>query len=100
MRWTVLMLLSGFGCAPVDKGGGARDGGVGADESAMADSMARTEVVPMPPNGAHMPGSEPPSEAQPLFESEIQVEGHRWRQTNDFEHRDATFEEIFHLLQA
>ncbi len=37
-------------------------------------------------------------DGQPLYQSEIQVEGHRWYIEQNYDHRDATFEEILHLV--
>ena len=70
----------------------------GADKAAVANSMADYGATLMLPNGAHEEGNEPPFDAQPLYEAEMTVEGGDWYLTNDWEHRDATFEEIFHLV--
>ncbi len=35
---------------------------------------------------------------QPLYQNEIQVEGHAWYMNQDYEHRDAAFEEILHFV--
>lgn len=40
----------------------------------------------------------PSSLGQPLYEEEIQVEGHSWYINQNYDHRDATFEEILHLV--
>jgi hypothetical protein len=71
---------------------------LGADKSAVANAMADNEAVLMLPGGAHEEGQEPPFNAQPLFFAEMTVEGGAWYQNNDWEHRDASFEEIFHLV--
>ncbi len=70
----------------------------GSDKSAVANSMADHGATLMLPGGAHQEGNEPPFNAQPLYEAEMTVEGGDWYLTNDWEHRDATFEEIFHLV--
>ncbi len=70
----------------------------GADKAAVANSMADRGATLMLPNGAHEEGNEPPFDAQPLYDAELPIEGSAWYQTNDWEHRDASFEEIFHLL--
>ncbi len=49
-------------------------------------------------NGTHSEGNEPNLPAQPLYQNEMQVEGHRWYIEQDYDHRDATFEEILHLV--
>ena len=70
----------------------------GADKSAVANAMADNGATLMLPAGAHRPGHEPPFDAQPLFQDEMTVEGGDWYINHDLEHRDATFEEIFHLV--
>ncbi|MBC8200559.1 MAG: calcium-binding protein [Planctomycetes bacterium] len=70
----------------------------GADKSSVANAMANNHAMLMMPEGAHREGHEPDVEAQPQFESETPVDGSRWYIRNDWEHRDAAFEEIFHLL--
>jgi len=70
----------------------------GADKRAVANAMADNAAVLMMPNGAHREGREPRLPAQALYAAETPVEGHRWYLDNDYEHRDAAFEEIFHLV--
>lgn len=70
----------------------------GDDKGAVFDSMIEHGAVLMMPNGAHEEGNEPALEAQPLYADETPVEGSRWYLDNDWEHRDAAFEEIFHLV--
>lgn len=70
----------------------------GANKAAVAAMMGRNGAALMLPNGAHEEGNEPPVPAQPLYQSEMAVEGSAWYQNNDFGHRDASFEEIFHLV--
>jgi len=70
----------------------------GADKSVVANAMANNHAMLMMPEGAHREGHEPNIDAQPQFESETPVDGSRWYIQNDWEHRDAAFEEIFHLL--
>jgi hypothetical protein len=70
----------------------------GADKSAVANAMANNRATLMLPAGAHEEGEEPPFDAQPLFQAEMTVEGGDWYMNNSWEHRDATFEEIFHLV--
>ena len=70
----------------------------GADKSAIADAMANNGALLMMPEGAHEEGHEPDLPAQPLYESETPVDGSRWYLQNEWEHRDAGFEEIFHLV--
>ena len=70
----------------------------GSDKSAVANSMANNHAMLMMPEGEHQEGEEPEIHAQPQFESETPVDGSRWYIRNDWEHRDAAFEEIFHLV--
>ncbi len=70
----------------------------GSDKSAVANAMANNRATLMMPEGRHREGREPPIDAQPQYESETPVDGSRWYVRNDWDHRDAAFEEIFHLL--
>ena len=70
----------------------------GSDKSAVADSMAENEAILVLPNGAHEEGNEPRVNGQPLYSDELPVEGSAWYLNNNLDHRDAAFEEIFHLL--
>jgi hypothetical protein len=70
----------------------------GADKTAVANAMADNRAMLMMPEGAHREGREPRIEAQPLYEDETPVDGSRWYLRNDWDHRDAGFEEIFHLV--
>jgi len=60
--------------------------------------MIANGAMLMMPTGAHEEGREPRIPAQPLYEAETPVDGSRWYLKNDWEHRDAAFEEIFHLV--
>ncbi|MEM6991599.1 MAG: hypothetical protein AAF721_13925 [Myxococcota bacterium] len=70
----------------------------GSDKGAVANAMVSNGAVLVLPNGEHQEGNEPDLEAQPLYWSETPVEGSVWYMTNDWEHRDAAYEEIFHLV--
>ena len=70
----------------------------GADKTAVANKMAEQEALLMLPNGFHQEGNEPNLPGQPLYHDEMTVEGSDWYMNNNFEHRDASFEEIFHLV--
>lgn len=70
----------------------------GADKRAVANAMADNRAMLMMPAGHHVEGQEPRLNAQPLFEDETPVDGSRWYLESDWEHRDAGFEEIFHLV--
>ncbi len=69
----------------------------GANKSVVANKMADNGAILLLLNGSDY--GFVPVEGQPLYEEEIQVEGHQWYINQDFEnHRDATFEEILHLV--
>ncbi len=71
----------------------------GADKTAVANKMADNNAVLCLLNGKD--GSNPMGEqvaGQPLYQSEIQVEGHSWYMTQDYTHRDAAYEEILHFV--
>ncbi len=70
----------------------------GKDKSGVANAMANNRAVLMMPEGEHSEGREPDIEAQPQYENETPVDGSRWYIRNDWNHRDAAFEEIFHLV--
>jgi len=70
----------------------------GANKAEVANRMASNQAVLVMPTGADGEGPEVRVEAQPLFEDETPVEGSTWYMQNDWEHRDAAFEEIFHLV--
>ena len=70
----------------------------GSDKSEVANRMASNRAVLVMPAGEHEEGNEPRVEAQPLYADETPVEGSRWYMQNNYEHRDAAFEEIFHLV--
>ena len=70
----------------------------GNDKTAVANSMANNGAMLMMPEGAHREGREPDIEAQPLYEFETPIDGSQWYLKNDWGHRDAAFEEIFHLV--
>ena len=70
----------------------------GSDKSVVANQMTENDAVLLLLNGADGQGNDPDLPGQYLFEDEIAVEGHPWYINNDFEHRDAAFEEILHLM--
>ena len=61
----------------------------------MANNQARILLLDGEDNGENPAGE---LEGQPLYKNEIQVEGGKWYISQDYEHRDATFEEILHLV--
>lgn len=70
----------------------------GTDKTVVANKMAENDAILLLLNGADGEGNEPNLPGQYLFEDEIAVEGHNWYINNDFDHRDAAFEEILHLM--
>ncbi len=72
----------------------------GADKSLVANKIAENNAVLCLLNGQD-DGSNPvanKANCQPLYQNEIQVEGHDWYMKQDYEHRDATFEEVLHFV--
>lgn len=72
----------------------------GADKSAVANKMAENNSILCLLNGQD-DGSNPVGNkvtGQPLYQNEIQVEGGSWYMNQNYEHRDATFEEILHFV--
>lgn len=86
--------LLSFFLTPVD---GAEFGGT-LDKANVANRMADRGAMLMMPEGAHEEGEEPDLPAQPLYEDETPIDGARWYLDVDWNHRDAAFEEIFHLV--
>lgn len=71
----------------------------GTDKSVIVNKMAENNATLALMNGTHISDvNEPDVPAQCLFQNEIAVEGHDWYINNDFDHRDAAYEEILHLL--
>lgn len=72
----------------------------GADKALIAERMAKQGAVLVMPDGADGESdiSEDALAGQPLYELEFPVEGSSQYITNDYEFRDAGFEEIFHLV--
>lgn len=71
----------------------------GTDKAAIANQMANNGAVLNLLNGVD-DDSNPASKlsGQPLYAGELVVPGSQAYMTNDFEQRDATFEEILHLV--
>ncbi|PID48271.1 MAG: hypothetical protein CR967_00675 [Proteobacteria bacterium] len=72
----------------------------GSDKSAIANNMAKNGAILALLNGQD-DGSNPLSTkvtGQPLYQNEIQVEGGAWYMAQNYEHRDAAYEEILHLV--
>jgi hypothetical protein len=70
----------------------------GSNKDAVANKMADNGAKLLLLNGQD-DGSNPLElDGQYLFQNEIQVEGHSWYVQQNYEHRDASFEEILHLV--
>lgn len=72
----------------------------GSDKSSVANKMAINGAVLLLLNGSD-DGSNAATNlgGQPLYQNEIQVEGGTWYISQDYEqHRDASFEEILHMV--
>ncbi len=72
----------------------------GADKSAVANKMAENNAILCLLNGQD-DGSNAVGQqvtGQPLYQNEIQVEGHSWYMQQNYGHRDAAFEEILHFV--
>ena len=70
------------------------------DMSEVANKLADNRAVLMMPNGADgdVKLKENVFTGQPLYQMETPVTGDSWYLKNDYEHRDASYEEIFHLV--
>jgi hypothetical protein len=71
----------------------------GEDKSAVANKIAENGGVLLLLNGVD-DGTNSASEldGQPLYYGEIQVEGGNWYINQNYEHRDASYEEILHFV--
>jgi len=70
----------------------------GADKSTVANKMADNNAVLLLLNGQDDGTNDPTIDGQALYDNEIQIEGHTWYIKQDYEHRDASFEEILHMV--
>lgn len=71
------------------------------NKSEIANKMADNKSILILPNGADRDGKTPMlamSLGQNLNQSEISNIGSKWYIDNDYDHRDAAFEEIFHMV--
>ncbi len=69
-------------------------------KTAVANAVADKGAVLNMPNGADGDGNMPDAAliGQPLYQMETPVAGGAWYQQNDYSHRDASYEEIFHMV--
>ncbi|MCH2224612.1 MAG: T9SS type A sorting domain-containing protein [Crocinitomicaceae bacterium] len=70
----------------------------GNDKSAVINTMGTNDATLLLMNGSDDGSNDPMVNGQPLYEEEMAVEGHNWYQTNNYDHRDASFEEILHMM--
>ncbi len=70
----------------------------GADKSSVRSTLATNNATMVIPNGAHVEGNDIGLRGQELYANEVAAEGSDWYVTNNFEHRDAAMEEIFHQI--
>ncbi len=72
----------------------------GFDKTSIANAMAANGAVLVMPDGADGESNTPEDAlyGQPLYQLEFPVEGSLSYITNDFDERDAGFEEIFHMV--
>lgn len=71
------------------------------DKTVIANRMADTNTTLIIPNGADRDGKTPQAAmtlGQNLNQMEIANVGSKWYVDCDYEHRDASFEEIFHMV--
>lgn len=71
----------------------------GEDKSSVANKMSDNGAILLLLNGVD-DGTNSAAEldGQPLYYGEMQVEGGQWYLQQDYEHRDASYEEILHLV--
>lgn len=70
----------------------------GADKSGVRNTMSANAATMIMPNGSHVEGNDIGLAGQELYANEIVADGSAWYVNNDFEHRDASMEEIFHQV--
>ncbi len=70
----------------------------GADKSAVRSRLASEGGLMLVLDGADGDAEPPRLGGQPLYAAEIAAEGSPWYTDNDFQHRDATLEEVFHQI--
>ena len=70
------------------------------DNIKVAENLAENNAVLVMPNGADGTSKIPDKalRGQPLYASEVSNVGSVWYVNNDYEHRDAAYEEIFHMV--
>ena len=72
----------------------------GEDKADVLNALADNQAALILPNGEHAPNNEYNLPAQPLYDAETPLAGSDWFMDNEWDHRDAAFEEIFHLFMT
>jgi len=72
----------------------------GYDMKAVANKVAESNQMLFMPDGADGQSKTPmlAIPGQPLYYAEVPTDGGKWYLENDYEHRDAAFEEILHFV--
>ena len=70
----------------------------GSNKGEIANKMAENNAVLVLLNGQDDGKNPVRVRGQALFKNEIQVEGHDWYVNQNYEHRDAAYEEILHFV--
>ena len=68
------------------------------NKAEVANTMANNNAILKLQNGSHTEDNEDDLMGQPLYQNEIQVEGGEWYMRQDYTYRDASYEEILHLV--
>ena len=68
------------------------------NKAEVANTMANNNAILKLQNGSHTEDNEDDLMGQPLYQNEIQVEGGEWYMKQDYTYRDASYEEILHLV--
>lgn len=66
----------------------------------LANQIAKNKAVLVMPNGRDRESNIPERAlvGQPLYQMKVPVVGSKWYIENDYNHRDASYEEIFHMV--
>lgn len=70
----------------------------GDDKTAVINKMGTNEATLLLINGSDGDSNPPNINGQHLYQNEMAVEGHAWYTANDYNHRDAAYEEILHMM--
>ena len=70
----------------------------GSNKEIVKNRMGTNDATLLLLNGSDNGMNDPSVNGQPLYEEEMAVEGSAWYQNNNFDHRDASFEEILHMM--